>query len=79
MKEILFRIINQVCWKIVFKRFLRFYSIFFLDCTTGQVYFPDITNETKYYICTGGKALLMTCPLGYKWDTDIFKCDLLVI
>ncbi len=39
-------------------------------------FFPDDTNPNRYYECSNGKPILMSCHPGLVWSQDVLCCVL---
>ncbi|CAG9863438.1 unnamed protein product [Phyllotreta striolata] len=46
-----------------------------IECTTKREYYPYPYDCQKYYECSNGKAVLMSCPGVLDWNDKIKTCD----
>ncbi|XP_050505095.1 probable chitinase 10 isoform X3 [Diabrotica virgifera virgifera] len=44
-------------------------------CKEDNTYFPYIFDCSKYYECSNGQPILMTCPAGQLWSNLLKTCD----
>ncbi|CAH1280472.1 unnamed protein product [Diabrotica balteata] len=44
-------------------------------CKQDNTYFPYMYDCAKYYECSNGKPILMTCPTGQLWNNLLKTCD----
>lgn len=39
------------------------------------IFFPSKIQCDWYYLCSGGKAIKLTCAPGFHWNQAKFQCD----
>lgn len=46
-----------------------------VNCSSGQSFYPHLTNCNQYYLCIHETPQIMTCPNGQIWMNNRGRCE----